>query len=191
MRRLAIIPTIRLISISFRLRAGWLKGYFNPARFFDEVYSLSPSSRWTVPGRCNPRADAREQLRPDFVARREGGSCVRRSHPCDIACDNKVRECPSSYPSRHRSDMLPPRSQTPTSSVRVGAVRRLVRPVPQRRSPLDSAQSCGLRSHEAALTRRDSAPRREVPVQAPNPPLGRRCGQKNLDNLIRALRFWS
>lgn len=97
MKRLAVIPSD---PIGLYLESGydkkWLKEYFNPLKFFDEVYIFSPSEK------DNPDLLGMKAIhtQPHELPSRlkEFKINVIRAYggfgPCEIACENKVRGIP-------------------------------------------------------------------------------------------------
>ena len=97
MRRLAIIPNDPIESY---LAAGfsekWLREYFNPAGFFDEVYIFSPYEKDNpdllgMKAIHTPITELHKRLKDIKVdlVRAYGGS-----FPCEMACRNKVNGIP-------------------------------------------------------------------------------------------------
>jgi glycosyltransferase involved in cell wall biosynthesis len=97
MKRLAVIPSD---PIEAYLKAGynrnWLEDYYNPCKFFDEVYLLSPHERG------NPDLLGMKVIgtRPDELKKRlrDLNVDIVRAYggywACDMACDNKVNGVP-------------------------------------------------------------------------------------------------
>jgi glycosyltransferase involved in cell wall biosynthesis len=97
MRRLAIIGNDPIdLYLSSGYGADWLRNYFNPAGFFDEVYSLAPYEHVNgalvgvialpTPVEELPRRLCDLQI---DVVRAYGGA-----HPCAIACSGKTSHIP-------------------------------------------------------------------------------------------------
>lgn len=97
MKRLAVIPTDPIqVYIDSGYSKKWLEEYFNPTKFFDEVYVLSPRETYNpnLLGvkvfKINP-GELKERLR-EFkidILRAYGGMW-----PCAMACENKVAGIP-------------------------------------------------------------------------------------------------
>ncbi len=97
MRRLAVIPTDPIdVYLSAGYGAKWLREYFNPMKFFDDVYVLSPrekdnSDLLGMKAICTQPHELRKRLK-DLkidVVRAYGGFW-----PCEMACHNKVNGIP-------------------------------------------------------------------------------------------------
>src|SRR5215203_2733570 len=97
MRRLAIIANDPIdLYLSSGYGANWLRDYFNPAGFFDEVYSLAPYEHGNgamvgVIAMPTPVEELPRRLR-DLqidVVRAYGGA-----HPCAIACSARAKNIP-------------------------------------------------------------------------------------------------
>ena len=193
MRRLAIIPNDPIdLYLSSGYGANWLKAYFNPARFFDEVYSLAPYERVdgalvgviampTAPEELPRRL---RELKIDVV-RAYGGS-----HSCDIACGNKISGVPVVVSVHDTSPGLLHSSIADADVVLCmsDAVRRLVstkfrRTIGSGFCRIASiSTSCGRARAKRPLTSTQST-RSNTRILH----VGRRSRQKNLANLIRAL----
>jgi glycosyltransferase involved in cell wall biosynthesis len=97
MRRLAIIANDPIgLYLSSGYGAGWLKDYFNPTGFFDEVYSLAPYEHddgvsvgvTTMPTPVDQLPRRLRELEIDVVRAYGGG------HPCAIACGGRAAGIP-------------------------------------------------------------------------------------------------
>jgi glycosyltransferase involved in cell wall biosynthesis len=193
MRRLAIIPNDPIdLYLSAGYGANWLKAYFNPARWFDEVYSLSPYERvdgslvgvTVVP---TPARDLPRRLREleIDVVRAYGGA-----HPCEIACRNRSPGVPVIVSVHDTStDLLHPSIARADVVLSVSdAVRRLV----ATRFDRDD-RSWILPNRVDFSVMRPRLPEETAHLDAQYPfkyrvlHVGRRSKQKNLDNLIRAI----
>jgi glycosyltransferase involved in cell wall biosynthesis len=195
MRRLAIIPNDPIdLYLSSGYGANWLKSYFNPNRYFDEVFSLAPYEKvdgslvgvTVVPTAAEDLPRRLCELNIDVV-RAYGGS-----HPCDIACGNRVNGVPVVVSVHDTAvHMLHPSiAEADVVLCMSDAVRRLVATkfrrhertwilpnrvdfdVMRRRSPEETAHLDAIYPFKHRILH-----------------VGRRSRQKNLDNLIKALRF--
>jgi glycosyltransferase involved in cell wall biosynthesis len=97
MRRLAIIPNDPIdLYLSTGYTERWLKDYFNPSGFFDEVYSLAPYERAEefragvsiLPTPVDQLSRRLRELEIDVI-RAYGGA-----HPCRVACAAKTSGIP-------------------------------------------------------------------------------------------------
>lgn len=195
MRRLAIIPNDPIdLYLASGYGAEWLTAYFNPARYFADVYSLSPYEQ-------SERADVGVVVRPTPAKqlRRRiqelGVSVVRAyggSHPCEIACGNKVNGVPVIVSVHDTSpELLHPSIADADAVLCVSdAVRRLVL---TRFAHPDRAWILPNRVNFDVMRPRAAADiahlTEQYPFKYPILHVGRRSEQKNLDNLIRALRI--
>ena len=195
MKRLAVIPND---PISVYLAAGygekWLREYFNPRQFFDEVYVLSPYERDNpnllgMKAIHTPILELYKRLK-EFkidVVRAYGGS-----FPCEVACRNKVNGIPvvvsvhDTNPTRLRdwidkADVIWCMSQ---------AVKKLVL------SKYKKEDRVWLLPNRVNFdVMRPYRPEEvdDLDLQYPFKykifHVGRKVKQKNLDNLVKALRF--
>ena len=193
MRRLAIIPNDPIdLYLSAGYGADWLKAYFNPARFFDEVYSLAPYEQvdgarvgvTVVPTAPEDLPGRLRELKIDVV-RAYGGS-----HPADIACDNKVNGVPVVVSVHDTSSHLLHASIAQADVVLCvsEAVRRLVS------TRFRNDDRLWILPNRVDFEVMRPRPREETAHLDAKYPfkyrilhVGRRSRQKNLDNLIRAL----
>ena len=193
LRRLAVIPNDPLdVYLDAGYGAGWLKAYLNPARYFDEVYSISPYERVDgslvgvapVPTQAD-RIHQRIRQLDVQVVRAYGGS-----HPCALACSNKVAGVPVMVSVHDTSpDLLHPSIVDADTVLCVSeAVGRLVAskyPHPERIWILPNRVDFSvMRPRTVAET---AWLREKYPFKYPILHVGRRSRQKNLDNLIRAV----
>ena len=193
LRRLAVIPNDPLdVYLDAGYGAGWLKAYLNPARYFDEVYSISPYERvdgsqvgvTPVPTEADRIHQRIRQLEVQVV-RAYGGS-----HPCALACSNKVAGVPVMVSVHDTSpDLLHPSIVDADTVLCVSeAVGRLVAsryPHPERIWILPNRVDFSvMRPRSVAET---AWLREKYPFKYPILHVGRRSRQKNLDNLIRAV----
>jgi len=96
MQRLAVIPSDPLKAYKMKGTESWLEGYYNPLRFFDEVYLLSPLEKEKkhefgmniIPTKPKQLKSRIRELNIDVI-RAYGGYWA-----CDMACKNKVSEVP-------------------------------------------------------------------------------------------------
>ena len=97
MRRLAIIPNDPIdLYLSTGFTESWLKDYFNPRGFFNEVYSLAPYERRKetragvsiIPTPVEQLSQRLRELHIDVV-RAYGGA-----HPCEVAVAAKTTGIP-------------------------------------------------------------------------------------------------
>jgi glycosyltransferase involved in cell wall biosynthesis len=191
--RLGIIPNDPIdLYLSAGYGAGWLRAYFNPARFFDKVYSLSPYEQ--VDGALvdviphpTPEAELRRairRLKVDIV-RAYGGS-----HPSDIACRNKVNGVPVVVSVHDTSTHMLHDSIADADVVLCvsDAVRKLVST-----KFLRDDRLWILPNRVDFSVMRPRGPEETAHLDAKYPfkhrilHIGRRSVQKNLDNLIRAV----
>lgn len=94
--RLVVIPSDPLETYKSAGYAGWLKDYYNPLNFFDEVYLLSPLEtveRYEfgmkiIPTQPEQFKNRIKELNIDVI-RAYGGYWA-----CDMACNNKVNGIP-------------------------------------------------------------------------------------------------
>lgn len=97
LRRLAVVPNDPLAAyLAGGYEAAWLQEYYNPGRFFDEVYALSPVEEEErhefgmniIPTAQNELSHRIKELGIDVV-RAYGGTTA-----CDFACWSKVSGVP-------------------------------------------------------------------------------------------------
>ncbi len=96
MRRLAVIPSDPLVAYKRKGLSSKLKDYYNPLNFFDKVFLLSPLEHEEkrefgmdiIPTRSKQLKRRIRELKVDIV--RAYGTYW----PCDMACDNKVNGVP-------------------------------------------------------------------------------------------------
>jgi len=97
LKRLAVVPNDPLAAyLAGGYEASWLRAYYNPGRFFDEVYALSPMEdgerhecgMHVIPTAQNEFKHRIKELGIDVV-RVYGGT-----RACDFACLNKVSGVP-------------------------------------------------------------------------------------------------
>lgn len=95
-RRLAVIPSDPLKAYEDAGYGGWLKDYYNPLGFFDEVFCLSPledTERYAHGMHVVPTLPQELSSRVESL-----GIAAVRSYggfwPCDMACENKVEGVP-------------------------------------------------------------------------------------------------
>lgn len=192
LRRLAVIPSDPLQDYAHKSSA-YLRSYFNPQGYFDEVYCLSPRESVertehgmhvipTAPGQLAGRL-------------RELGINVVRAYggywACDFATSAKVPGVPVVvsvhdtnpdllYPSILKADWVLCMSQPVLELVRE-------RGVPADRSILLPNRVDFSVFHPSADQARGEALRRQFPGKYRILHVGRKAPQKNLDTLIRAL----
>ena len=195
MRRLAIIPNDPIdLYLSAGYGADWLKAYFNPSHFFDEVYSLAPYERvdgtlvgvTVMPTAPEDLPRRLRELKIDVV-RAYGGS-----HPCAIACDNKINGVPVVVSVHDTAPYMlhPSIAQADVVLCVSNAVRRLVSTKfcqDDRLWILPNRADFGvMRPRSREETAHLDA---KYPFKYRILHVGRRSRQKNLDNLIRAIRL--
>jgi glycosyltransferase involved in cell wall biosynthesis len=194
MRRLAIIANDPIdLYLSSGYGADWLKDYFNPAGFFDEVYSLAPYEHGNgalvgvtvMPTPVEELPRRLRELQIDVV-RAYGGA-----HPCAIACGGKAQGIPVVVSVHDALPSLIDRSIEEADVVLCVSetVHRLVANRFKRhdrvwllpnRVDLDQMRPYE-REEVAALTEK-------YPFKYKIFHVGRKVPEKNLDNLIRSLR---
>jgi len=194
-RRLAIIANDPIdLYLSSGYSAGWLKSYFNPSGFFDEVYSLAPyecrdGSAVGVTAMATPAEELPRrlgELKIDVV-RAYGGS-----HPCVIACGGKVSGIPVIVSVHDALPDLLDRSIADADVVLCVSetVRRLVANTCKQDSRTwllpNRVDFAEMRPHAAEDT---ADLTREYPFKYRIVHVGRKVPEKNLDNLIRSLRL--
>lgn len=94
--RLAVIPSDPIEAYKQKGTSSWLEGYYNPGKFADEVYALSPFEEKeylefgmrVIPTQPDQLADRIKSLNIDLV-RAYGGYSA-----CDMASNNKVTGVP-------------------------------------------------------------------------------------------------
>jgi len=192
-RRLAVIPNDPVdLYLSSGYGAAWLKAYFNPAGFFDDVYSLSSYEQVdgnlvglivqpTAPADLHRRL---RELRIDVV-RAYGGS-----HSCAVACRDKVSGVPVVVSVHDTSPSLldPAIARADVVLCVSAAVKQLVAQHVKTHDRLwmlpNRVDSSVMRPYSAAETA-------DLDVRYPHRyrilHVGRKTRQKNLDNLIKAL----
>lgn len=191
-RRLVVVPTDPIWAYE---RAGydWLERYFNPSGLFDEVYALSPMEEgerkaWgmTIRGVSKEKfADAVREINP-AVVRAYGGFW-----PADLACYNRVPGIPivvSVHDTRpelmHKSlryaDLVICLTQEVEKRVlAVGTSPSRIRRLPNR---IDTRQFHPIRDESLFQSIASRFPAGKHILQ-----VGRKCHEKNLDTIIRAL----
>lgn len=195
MKRLAVIPTD---PIAFYLAGGygakWLEEYYNPGKFFDEVYLLSPKeeSQPDLLGMKVIHTEAEElksrlkELKIDVV-RAYGGYW-----PCDMACLNKVKGIPVIVSVHDTSPKLLHDSIENADVVLCmsQAVKKLVltKFMHEERSWLlpNRVHFDTMRPFMKEETKDLDA---QYPFKYRIVHVGRKVKQKNLDNLIKALKI--
>lgn len=93
---LAVVPTDPIEAYEKKGTSSWLEEYYNPNKFFDKVYALSPFEKkeqfkygmQIIPTKANKLKRTIQQLGIDLV-RAYGGYSA-----CDFACRNKVKGVP-------------------------------------------------------------------------------------------------
>ena len=190
--RLAIIPNDPVdLYLKSGYGAGWLKAYFNPARFFTEVYSLAPYEQ--VDGALVgviPRPTPAERLPQALqtlgidVVRAYGGA-----HPCEIACSHKVPGIPVVVSVHDTTPELLHPSIVDADVVL--CVSEAVRRLALSRVGHDRVWLLPNRVDFSVMRPRTPDETADLAVKYPYKypilHVGRRSVQKNLDNLIRAL----
>jgi glycosyltransferase involved in cell wall biosynthesis len=195
MRRLGIIANDPIdLYLSSGYGANWLKDYFNPAGFFDEVYSLAPyecgdATAVGVIAVPTPVEDLARRLRglQIDVVRAYGGG-----HPSAIACGGKVKDIPVIVSVHDALPSVLDRSIEDADIVWCVSetVKRLVAKSFKRQdrvwllpNRVDFNEMRPYGSEEVAdLTRR-------YPFKYKIVQVGRKVWEKNIDNLIRSLRL--
>ncbi len=94
--RLAVIPSDPIEAYKIKGTSSWLEGYYNPGKFADKVYALSPHEKkeysefgmTIIPTQPHQLSDRIRQLKINLVRAYGGYSS------CDIACNNKVDGIP-------------------------------------------------------------------------------------------------
>ncbi len=94
MFRLAVIPTDPIEEYEKKGISSWLEDYYNPGKFFDEVYLFSPLEKTEcikfgmkiIPTKPSQFKKRIKEYKIDLV-RAYGGFW-----PCDMACKHKVKE---------------------------------------------------------------------------------------------------
>jgi len=174
--------------------ASWLKAYFNPANFFDEVYSLSPYER--VDGDLVgliPIATPRERLHYRIrelvidVVRAYGGW-----HPCEIACADKVSGVPVVVSVHDTSPELV-HDSIREADVVLYVSEQVKRVVSAKYDRTDRLWSLPNRVDFDVIRPRDRSEMADLDQKYRFRyrifHVGRKTEAKNLDNLIRALRL--
>ncbi len=194
-KRLAVVPTDPIeLYLNSGYGAKWLKEYFNPLKFFDEVYVLSPNEK------DNPDLLGMQAIRTtstQFARRlKELRIDVVRAYgafwPCELACTNKVNNVPVVVSVHDTNPELLWDSIAKADAVyaMTHEVRRLV--LDKHKNP-DRVWVLPNRIHfdymrpyskEEIGSELDS----KYPFKYKLIHVGRRSKQKNLDNIIKSLK---
>ncbi len=191
-RRLVVVPTDPIAAYE---RAGydWLERYFNPSGLFDEVFALSPMEEgerkaWGMTIRGVPKekfAQAVREIQPDVI-RAYGGFW-----PADLVCYNRVPGIPivvSVHDTRpelmHKSlryaDLVICLTREVENRViAVGTSPARIRRLPNR---IDTREF-----HPIPEDARFQSIMSRFPAGKHILQVGRKCHEKNLDTIIRAL----
>ncbi len=195
MKRLAVIPSDPLsIYLASGFGEKWLEEYYNPGKYFDEVYLLSPLENDhphllgmkvinTKPEELRARI---KELNIDIV-RAYGGYW-----PCDMACQNKVNGVPvivSVHNTRPHvlSDSV---AKADVVLCMSSAVRRLVLTKFKKEDRVWILPNRVNFSVMRPCAKEEFADlEKQYPFKYKILHVGRKAKEKNLDNLIKALRI--
>ncbi len=192
-RRLAVVPSDPLEAYERAGYASWLKGYYNPAGCFDEVYCLSPKESVA---RCAHGMQVIPTTEGELAARiRELNIDVVRAYggywACDFATAAKVPGVPVIV-SVHdqRADWL---HDSIRQADQVIAVSDVVRRLVVARGVAESQIVTLPNRVDFEVFRRIEAPQRRAAFEQRFPGkhrilhVGRKSAEKNLDTVIRTL----
>lgn len=195
-KRLAVIPTDPIeLYLSSGYGAKWLEEYFNPLKYFDEVYVLSPREK-DNPDLLGMRAIRTQpaQLRSRLtelsidVLRAYGGFW-----PCEMACENKVNGIPVivSVHDTTPSMLWDPIAKADVVLCMSQAVKKLVLTKHKREGRVWMFQNRIHFDEMRPYTKEEIGDEldKQYPFKHKIIHVGRKTRQKNLDNLIKALKY--
>lgn len=195
MRRLAVIPSDPIKAyLDAGLDHAWLKDYYNPRQFFDEVYLLSPL----------------EENNPDILGMRAvktGGWQLRRrikdlkidvvraygGHwPCSMACLNRVDNVPvvvSVHDRRQEKIFQPIKSAGVVFSVSGAVTAQVLKKFPKQEKIWTLPNRVNFDVMKPRHPDRTAFLKEKYPFKFSILHVGRKREEKNLDTLIKAMPF--